>query len=128
LPRRRRRSPPRVNDGLLALCRYLIIAIVAGLAAILISAVFYRYALNNAIAWWEEGSKYLMVWLTFIGAPIALRTQAALAILTHHGSSARGGRQAELSDFVQYLVRRERPRGPIASSMMAISSPCSERW
>lgn len=63
----------RVNDGLLAICKYLVIAIVAGLAAILISAVFYRYALNNAIAWSEEGSKYLMVWLTFLGAPIALR-------------------------------------------------------
>jgi TRAP-type C4-dicarboxylate transport system permease small subunit len=63
----------RVNDGLLLACKYLIIAIVATLAAILISAVFYRYALNNAIAWSEEGSKYLMVWLTFLGAPIALR-------------------------------------------------------
>lgn len=41
----------RLNDGLLLICKYLIIAIVAGLAAILISAVFYRYALNNAIAW-----------------------------------------------------------------------------
>jgi TRAP-type C4-dicarboxylate transport system permease small subunit len=63
----------RFNDGLLLACRYLIIAIVAALAVILISAVFYRYALNNAIAWSEEGSKYLMVWLTFVGAPIALR-------------------------------------------------------
>jgi len=63
----------RLNDGLLLVCKYLVIAIVAALAAILISAVFYRYALNNAIAWSEEGSKYLMVWLTFLGAPIALR-------------------------------------------------------
>lgn len=63
----------RLNDRLLAVCKALIIAIVAILAIILISAVFYRYALNNAIAWSEEGSKYLMVWLTFLGAPIALR-------------------------------------------------------
>lgn len=70
----------RWNDGLLLVCKYLIIAIVAALAVILISAVFYRYALNNAISWSEEGSKYLMVWLTFLGAPIALRHAAHINI------------------------------------------------
>jgi len=70
----------RLNDHLLQVCRYLVIAIVAVLAVILISAVFYRYALNNAIAWSEEGSKYLMVWLTFLGAPIALRDAAHINI------------------------------------------------
>ena len=70
----------RINDRLLAICKWLIIGIVAVLAVILIAAVFYRYALNNAIAWSEEGSKYLMVWLTFLGAPIALRHAAHINI------------------------------------------------
>ena len=70
----------RVNDHLLLICKYILIAIVAILAVILIAAVFYRYALNNAIAWSEEGSKYLMVWLTFLGAPIALRHAAHINI------------------------------------------------
>ncbi|MGI9434912.1 MAG: TRAP transporter small permease [Geminicoccaceae bacterium] len=70
----------RLNDRLLLLCKYFVITIVAVLAVILISAVFYRYALNNAIAWSEEGSKYLMVWLTFLGAPIALRQAAHINI------------------------------------------------
>ncbi|MEM7044274.1 MAG: TRAP transporter small permease [Pseudomonadota bacterium] len=70
----------RVNDRLLAVCKWAIIAIVGVLAVILIAAVFYRYALNNAIAWSEEGSKYLMVWLTFLGAPIALRHAAHINI------------------------------------------------
>ena len=63
----------RVNDGLLWLCKYALMAVVAILAMILTAAVFWRYALNNAIPWSEELSKYLMVWLTFLGAPIALR-------------------------------------------------------
>ena len=70
----------RANDQLLAVCKWLIITIVGVLAVILIAAVFYRYALNNAIAWSEEGSKYLMVWLTFLGAPIALRHAAHINI------------------------------------------------
>lgn len=63
----------RINDGLAIVCRYAVILIVAALAIILSCAVFWRYVLNNAIPWSEEGAKYLMVWLTFLGAPIALR-------------------------------------------------------
>jgi TRAP-type C4-dicarboxylate transport system permease small subunit len=63
----------RVNDRCLWVCKHAIIFVVALLAVILCAAVFWRYALNNAIPWSEELSKYLMVWLTFLGAPIALR-------------------------------------------------------
>lgn len=70
----------RINDRLMVGCRYLIIGIVAVLASILIASVFWRYVLNSAIAWSEEGCKYLMVWLTFVGAPIALRRFAHINI------------------------------------------------
>lgn len=70
----------RFNDALMRACRYLIILIVGALAVILIAAVFWRYVLNSAISWSEEGSKYLMVWLTFLGAPIALRQFAHINI------------------------------------------------
>jgi len=63
----------RLNTALLLVCKYLIIIIVAVIAGILIASVFFRYALNDALSWAEESSKYLMVWLTFLGAPIALR-------------------------------------------------------
>lgn len=63
----------RFNATLLVVCRWLVILIVAALAVILSVAVFRRYALNNAIPWSEEAAKYLMVWLAFMGSPIALR-------------------------------------------------------
>lgn len=63
----------RFNNVMLLLCRYAIILIVAILATVLISAVVWRYGLNSAISWSEEACKYLMVWLTFLGAPISLR-------------------------------------------------------
>ncbi len=63
----------KLNTFLLFICKYLIIAIVAVIAVILIAAVVYRYGLGSAISWAEEASKYLMVWLTFLGTPIALR-------------------------------------------------------
>jgi len=63
----------RTNSFIAIVCRQLIILIVATLAVILISAVVWRYGLNSAISWAEEASKYLMVWLTFLGTPVALR-------------------------------------------------------
>lgn len=63
----------RINGALLFVCKYLIIVIVAVIASILIAAVVFRYGLNSALSWAEESSKYLMVWLTFLGTPIALR-------------------------------------------------------
>lgn len=63
----------QLNTVLLFVCKYLIIILVAIIAAILISGVIFRYGLNSALSWAEESSKYLMVWLTFLGTPVALR-------------------------------------------------------
>ncbi len=63
----------RMNSALLLVCRYLIILIVGAIALHLIASVVFRYGLDNALSWAEESSKYLMVWLTFLGTPIALR-------------------------------------------------------
>ena len=61
-----------LNAGILLVCKYLLIVIVAVIAVILIAAVVFRYGLDSALSWAEESSKYLMVWLTFLGAPIVM--------------------------------------------------------
>jgi TRAP-type C4-dicarboxylate transport system permease small subunit len=33
--------------------------------------VFFRYALDSALAWYDEFASYLLVWLTFYGAVVA---------------------------------------------------------
>ena len=67
------RNLSHINTGLLFVCKYLIIILVAVIATILIAGVVFRYGLNSALSWAEESSKYLMVWLTFLGTPVALR-------------------------------------------------------
>ena len=51
--------------------------IVAGLfgAAILVvtAQVVWRYAFNNSLVWTEEASRYLFVWMTFLGAALAVK-------------------------------------------------------
>jgi len=63
----------RFNDAVMIVGRYLIIALVAVIAVIMMAQVVFRYGLDNSIPWSEEVCKYLMVWLAFMGAPIALR-------------------------------------------------------
>ncbi|MCP5152085.1 MAG: TRAP transporter small permease [Chromatiales bacterium] len=74
------RGLARFNDALMAVCRHLITFIVAALAVILIAAVVWRYGFDSAISWSEEACKYLMVWLAFLGTPIALRNFAHINI------------------------------------------------
>ena len=80
----------RLNDWFMVGCRYLLIVLVAVLATILIVSVYRRYVVESSIAWSEEASKYLMVWLAFVGAPIAMRNFAHINIdLLHKAVLAR---------------------------------------
>jgi TRAP-type C4-dicarboxylate transport system permease small subunit len=43
------------------------------MTGIILVSVFWRYVLQNSLFWSEELSKMLMVWMTFMAAPIALQ-------------------------------------------------------
>ena len=45
----------------------------AAMTAIILLQVFFRYVLNQPLSWTEEVSRFMMVWLTFLIAPIAYR-------------------------------------------------------
>ena len=69
-----------LNGGLLFLCKWLAIALVAAITMIVIASVLWRYVLNDSIAWAEDAAKFLMVWLAFIGAPLGFRHGAHVSI------------------------------------------------
>jgi TRAP-type C4-dicarboxylate transport system permease small subunit len=70
----------RLNALLLAVCKGLAIFLLAAMTAIVIANVFGRYVLSDAIPWSEEIAKFVMVWMTFIAAPIGLQLGAHIAI------------------------------------------------
>ncbi len=59
------------------------VVVFAVLATMLITTsagVFWRYALNSALSWSEELGRYLLVWLSFLGAAMATYRGAHIGI------------------------------------------------
>ncbi len=52
---------------------YLLFGLGISMAVIVALQVFFRYALNQSLFWSEELARYLLVWLTFLGATAAYR-------------------------------------------------------
>lgn len=65
---------------LLAGNRGLIVAMMAAMVALVFANVVCRYILNFSIIWAEELSQYLMVWITFLGAGLAMREGRHVAV------------------------------------------------
>lgn len=70
----------RVNRINLEACRLASIFLCGAIAVIVAAGVFFRYVLNDSLSWAEELSKFCMLWLVFVGSPIALRIGNHIAI------------------------------------------------
>lgn len=67
------RALARVLDGVLAL-------LLAGLVVAVFIQVFSRYVLQASVPWTEEVARYLLIYLTFIGAAVAVREHTHLRV------------------------------------------------
>ena len=69
-----------INDwtGRIGKCLSLV-AMVLMVVAILIQ-VFFRYVLNNALPWPDEAARFMMLWLTGMMGPVAMRQGGIVAI------------------------------------------------
>ena len=68
----------KLIDGYCQLISYLIAALLALMVVLVFGNVFMRYAFNSGFSISEELSRWLFVWLTFLGAGAALRSNAHL--------------------------------------------------
>ena len=59
---------------------YLIALILALLVIIMFTQVFFRYVLNHSLSWSEELTKYLFVWLVFLGGALCLRDKTHIGV------------------------------------------------
>ncbi len=69
-----------LNGTLLALGRWAGAACLAAMVAFILMQVWYRYVVGDALAWSEEASRFLMLWMTGLMAPTAYRRGGFVAI------------------------------------------------
>src|SRR5258705_597138 len=62
--------------------RWIVIAILGAMAAMVFANVVLRFLTDHSILWVEEVSRYLMIWLTFLGAGLVLRHGGHIGIDT----------------------------------------------
>jgi len=70
----------KLDRGFLLLNRVLLMALLALMAVLVFANVVLRYTTGDSVVWAEELSRYLMIWLTFLGAGLVLRYGGHLAI------------------------------------------------
>ncbi|GIQ62638.1 membrane protein [Paenibacillus cisolokensis] len=54
--------------------------ILAAMSVIIIAQIFSRFLFHSPLTWSEEVARYLMVYMVFLGAPLALRQHRMIAI------------------------------------------------
>ena len=59
------------NERCLQIGLHLSIAALAFMVIIMLTQVFFRYVLNNALPWPDELARFCMLWMTGLMAPLA---------------------------------------------------------
>ena len=72
----------RFDRALLLVNRWTVIGILAAMAAIVFANVVLRFTTDRSLLWVEEASRYLMIWLTFLGCGPVLRYGGHIGIDT----------------------------------------------
>ena len=64
---------PGFDRALLRANRWAVIAMLGAMAAMVFVNVALRFTTDHSLLWVEEASRYLMIWLTFLGSGLVLR-------------------------------------------------------
>ncbi len=72
----------QVEMALVRVTEAVLVALLAGMAAMVFTNVVLRYGFNSGINFSEEMARYFFVWLTFIGAVLAFREHGHIGVET----------------------------------------------
>ena len=70
----------KAEDVFVELNKWALILLLGAMSCIVFANVALRYLTNYSIPWAEEVARYMMVWMTFIGAGLTLRYGGHVAI------------------------------------------------
>ncbi len=101
------------------LVEYLLFALGASMALVVAVQVFFRYVLNDSLFWSEELARYMLVWLSFLGATVAAY---------HHLHPGVDVLTSRFSSVGQYICRLLVHGLTILLSLVMIFSGCQFAW
>lgn len=70
----------RLEAALIAANRWVVIGLMAAMSVLVFANVVSRYVFNYSFIWVEEVTRYMMVWVGFIGSGLVLRYGAHIAV------------------------------------------------
>lgn len=70
----------RVKSGIDKFVNLITIVLMICLIVVIVMQVFWRYVLNNPLAWSEELARYTFVWIVFLSTSIALKQSKHMGI------------------------------------------------
>jgi len=65
-----------VVTGVVRTLRFVCTALMATFVIIVLTAVFFRYVLNDSLTWGEQVARYLFIWMIMLGMPILYHEKA----------------------------------------------------
>ena len=89
----------RISDYINKISVILIIFSLLAMTFIVLIQVFFRFVLNNALPWPEEISRYLMIWMTFLGSGIACKYEEHIGV-----NFIRNRIQKKYQFFIQFII------------------------
>lgn len=69
-----------LNRHMSTIITVLIVVLMIAVISVTGAQVFRRYVIGSSIIWSEEMARYLLVWITYLGAVLGLRTNAHLGL------------------------------------------------
>ena len=96
--------PGRFNRSLLLVNRWAVIGVLAAMAAMVFANVVLRFTTDRSLLWVEEASRYLMIWLTFLGSGLVLRYGGHVGIDTLQDALPRHAAAIRATIFVVLLM------------------------
>ena len=100
----------RFDRALLKANRWALIGVLAAMALMVFANVVLRFTSDRSLLWVEEASRYLMIWLTFLGGGPVLRYGGHLGIdvlqdaIPRHAVAIRAAIFAILLGFFTFMV------------------------
>jgi len=70
----------KFEQAFIAVNRWILIFLLSAMSVIVFANVVMRYVTDASIPWSEEVSRHMMIWLTFIGGGLVLRSGGHIAI------------------------------------------------